>query len=149
MCCFQHLRQWLSRFFIYEISWYICISLTGNTHGNSNQILIMWETQSVCKCILNWLCIWSWLTRDINPIFSTSIETFPISFLDLKSSYTDQMMLQIIPWRLYTLVPIVFPFLINILSEIYRDWQSKSILKRLQPPPKGACEENFYKEVSR
>jgi hypothetical protein len=33
-------------------------------------------------------------------------------------------------------------------GEIYRDWQSKSILKRLQPPPKGACEENFYKEVT-
>lgn len=33
-------------------------------------------------------------------------------------------------------------------GEIYRDWQSKSILKRLQPPPKGACEENFYKEIT-
>lgn len=51
-------------------------------------------------------------------------------------------------WSFRDVFKRLFPLLINILSEIYRDWQSKSILKRLQPPPKGACEENFYKEVA-
>jgi len=31
---------------------------------------------------------------------------------------------------------------------IFREKNSKTILKKLQPPPKGSCEENFYKTIT-
>jgi 1D-myo-inositol-tetrakisphosphate 5-kinase/inositol-polyphosphate multikinase len=31
---------------------------------------------------------------------------------------------------------------------IFREKNSKTILKKLQPPPKGSCEENYYKTIS-
>ena len=33
-------------------------------------------------------------------------------------------------------------------SDIFREKNSKTILKKLQPPPKGSCEENFYKTIT-
>ena len=34
-----------------------------------------------------------------------------------------------------------------LFSELYRDSQSRTLLKALQPPPRGETEKNFYKEV--
>jgi len=33
-------------------------------------------------------------------------------------------------------------------SELYRDSQSRTLLKALQPPPRGETEKNFYKEIT-